>query len=253
LQVQRGETDGVVPGRPDGLVRFGRQPVHELSVSVVGDTAGGRRRRRRRRTVGDRGHGAGGVRGARGPSGHGAAAERHHRGAAGDDRRVPPAGQAGPVVAPRRHQLVPGTGRPALRGRQQAAQARGGRAARVPVHGRAQRHASVRRVPVERERAVRPHGHADEGNAAGRRRDRQWDVAVGGRRTGRRRPVQDGHGDTGTGGAAQVHRGQPGVLRGTAGGRGRSAVRARPVVADRTQRHRRLQDHRNALLPDGQD
>lgn len=83
----------------------------------MGDTAGWQWRRRRRRPVGDRGHGAGGVRRARGPSGHDTVAERHHRCTARDDRRVPPAGQARSVVAPRRHQLVPGTGRPALRGR----------------------------------------------------------------------------------------------------------------------------------------
>lgn len=127
------------------------------------------------------------------------------------------------------------------------------------MHGRAKRHASVRRVPVERACAVRPHGDADEGNAAGRRGGRRWEFVVGAGRTDRQRPVQDCHGDTGTGCAAQVHRGQPGVLRGTAGGagrhrrRGRSAVRARSVDADRTQRHRRLQDHRNSFLPHGQD
>jgi len=86
------------------------------------------------------------------------------------------------------------------------------------LHGRAQRHSPVRRVPVERARAVRPDGDANEGDAAGRgtgRRDRGRDVvgAVGGRRTG---AVQDGHGHSRTGRAAQVHRSQPGVLRGTA-------------------------------------
>jgi len=229
----------------------------------VGDTTRGRRRRRRRRIVGDRGHRASGVRCARRPSGHGAAAERHHGGATGNDRRVPPAGQADPVAAPRRRQPVPGTGRPTLRGRPSAAQARGGRAARVPLHGRAQRHSPVRRVPVERARAVRPDGDADEGNAAGRgtgRCDRGRDVvivcAVGGWRTN---PVQDGHGHSRTGRAAQVHRSQPSVLRRTATEaaqqrRGRSAVRARLVDAGRTRYLRRgLQSLRNPLLPHGQD
>lgn len=225
----------------------------------MGDTARRRRRQRRSRAVGDRCHRAGGVRGARRPSGHGAAAERHHGGPSGDDRRVPPTGQADPVAAPRRRQPVPGTGRPALRGRPPTSQARGGRAARVPLHGRAQRHSPVRRVPVERARAVRPDGDADEGDAAGRRigrRDRGRDVVVVGRRTG---PVQDGHGHSRTGRAAQVHRSQSGVLRGTAAEaaqqrRGRSAVRARLVDAGRTRYLRRgLQGVRNALLPHGQD
>lgn len=163
-QVQRGEADGVVPGGPDGVVRAGREPVHELPVSVVGGASGGRRRRRCG-TVGDGGHGAGGVRGAGRPRGHGTAAERHHGGATGDDRRVPPAGQVGPVAAPRRRQPVPGAGRHALRGRPPAAQARGSRAAHVSVHGCAERHASVRRVSVERTRARRPHGVPDEGDA----------------------------------------------------------------------------------------
>lgn len=130
---------------------------------------GAARRRcgRRRGAVHNGGHGAGGVLGARRPSGHDTVAERHHGGAAGADRCVPPTGKTDPAAAARRCEPVPGAGRAALRGRPPTAQARVGRTARVPVHGRPERHAPIRRVPVERACVHRPNGIANEGNTGG--------------------------------------------------------------------------------------
>lgn len=209
LQVQRREADGVISGGPDGFVWASCQPIFELSVPVLGSATRGERGRRRG-AVCDGGYCARGVRGARRPRGYGAAAKRNNGGATGDDRRVPPAGQTCPVAAPRRRQLVPGTGCAALRGRPPATKARDRRTTRVPVHGCLEQYASVHRVPVECPRAHRPDRVADEGNT-GRRDERQRDG-----RGQHGRPVQDSHGDAGTGCSAQVQRGQPGVLRGTA-------------------------------------